>query len=224
MRLFYVNEVYEVELNKEWILMIPEFAILISRDRGSPGDYRGDKKKKAKRELAFIYYCLDFTSPLREWDEFERRQEALRYTSLTEADIDAEVMVAYDYYEQLLLQSSRSLKTLRSLRLGLDTLDTKFQTIDFAKTDKFGRPIYTTEDFMKNVMALPKLRAAVLDIERAVEEELKADTGIRGKATLGLKEGKKKPDWTEGGPPADDDESRQRVPHAIATHPEEQNV
>lgn len=206
MRLFYINEQYEVELNKEWILLVPEFGELVRRDKGSKGDYRGDKKLKAKRELAFLYFMLDFTSPIREWDLFDRRKEAIAYTGLTEDEVDDPVLTAAGTkYQQLLEQSSRSIKTLNALRRGMDTLDKYFQEVDFQKVDKQGKAFYSPESYIANITKLPKMRAAIKEYEAAVEEELKADTGIRGKATLGGKEGKKaKEVWAEGRAPAGD--------------------
>lgn len=211
MRLFTVNELHEVELNKPWIALIPEFQAIIKRDKGSPGDYRGDKKLKAKRELAYIYFCLDFTSPLREWDEEARKLEALTYTDLKKEDVDgdAELQAAYDKYEELLLLSSRSLKTLKALQKGMDTLDKYFENVNFDAVDKLGKIKYTPDAYIANVTKLPKMRAAVSEYEKQVEEELRADSGIRGKATLGGKEGKKRDKlWEEKGAPPDDPDSQ----------------
>lgn len=212
MRLFFINEQYEVELNKEWILLIPEFSALLKRDKGSKGDYRGDLKLKARKELAYLYFCLDFTSPLRYWSEEDKKAEALRYTGLAEEDIDDKVMEAWAVYEKLLEQSARSLKTLKALNKGLDALDSYFQNVNFTEKDKLGKAYYTPEDYIGNITKLPKMRNALKEYEDAVEQELKADTGIRGKATLGGKEGKRKEKvWSEGGPPAEDLEAADNI-------------
>lgn len=212
MRLFTINELYEVELNKEWVMMIPEFAVLIRRDKGSAGDYRGEKKLKAKRELAYIYFCLDFTSPLREWEDDERKAEALRYAGLSADDIDDKVLEAWTTYEVLLHQSSRSLKTLNALKKGMDQLDNYFQNVNFETRDKQGKAYYTPEAYIGNISKLPKMNEAVKQYEKMVEEELKADGGIRGKRELGGKEGTRRTDkvWQEGGPPSSDPDSADR--------------
>lgn len=209
MRLFYISDLYEVELNREWIMMVPEFMALIKRDRGSEGDYRGEKKLKAKKQLAYIYFCLDFTSPLREWDDIPRRQEALRYTGLVPEDIDDKVDDAWAVYEQLLLLAAPSLKTLNAIRKGRANLNKYFEEVDFEKKDKLGKSYYTPKDYMENIARLSTMDRAIKDYEKQVEAELKADTGIRGKGTLGGKEGKRRAEkvWHEGGPPDDDPDS-----------------
>lgn len=213
MRLFTINEQYEVELNKPWIMLIPEFRALWLRDKGKAGtgDYDGRRKFKTKRELAYIYFCLDFTSPLREWPEEERKPEALKYTDLDAEEVkkDEVLQAAYDKYHELLKLSSRSLKSLRSIEKGLDQLDKYFENIDFNETDKQGKVKNPPDLFIANITKMKTMRLAVKDLEKAVEEELKADTGIRGKATLGDNEGKKKEKWKETGPPKDDIDSKE---------------
>src|SRR5882757_1802162 len=132
MRLFKITDTYELEL-EPWVLLVPEFNALLKRDKGSEGDYRGDKKKMAKKQLAYIYFCLDFTSPIRELYEGERGVEALRYTGLTEEDIDDKVMEAYKEYEKMLYNSAPSLKTLQSIKKGLIKLNEYFEGVDFDK-------------------------------------------------------------------------------------------
>lgn len=212
MRLFIINELYEVELNKEWVMMIPEFAVLIRRDKGSAGDYRGEKKLKAKRELAYIYFCLDFTSPLREWEDEERKAEALRYAGLSADDIDDKVLEAWTTYEALLLQSAPSLRTLQSIKKGRAKLDEYFEGVDFDKRDKLGKAYYTPKDYMDNITKLATMDRAIREYEKIVEAELKDEGGIRGKRELGGKEGTRRTDkvWQEGGPPSSDPDSADR--------------
>ena len=199
MKLFNIGPDYQVELNKEWILMIPEFATLLKRDKGSEGDYRGDKKLKARRELTFIYFDLDFASPLREWEAFDRRQEALRYAGLKESDVDGLLMEAHAVYKTLLDSASRSLRTYNAVVKSLDKLDEYFENIDFTSTDKKGELLHDTKAYLANLKTLKSAYDSVDDFRRRVEEELNDNGGIRGKASLGGKEGKReKSAWQEG--------------------------
>jgi hypothetical protein len=196
MRLFEIDENLQVELNKVWISLIPEFNYLLKRDKGSEGDYRGEKKLKARRELTFIYFDLDFTSPIREWDEFERREEAMKYAGLTEADLDDKVMAAHETYNKLLLNSSRSLKTLRAVEKSLDQLDSYFESIDFNAVDKKGELLHSANQYLTNLEKLGKSYAAVEAFKKRVGEELKGEGSIRGANILGRKEGTKR-EWKE---------------------------
>jgi len=197
MRLFTINENFQVELNKPWIMLVPEFANLLRRDKGSEGDYRGDKKLKATKEFTFIYFDLDFTSPIREWEDFERREESMRYAGLTEADLDDKVMEAHAHYDTMLLGSSRSLKTLKAVETSLDQLDSYFENIDFSLTDKKGELLHSASQYLTNLEKLGKAYSAVEAFKKRVAEELKGDASIRGQNTLGRKESVKREPWAE---------------------------
>jgi hypothetical protein len=189
MRLFEIDESDSmVALNKPWIMLIPEFAELLRRDKGSPGDTQARKKLRATREFTFIYFFKDFTSIIRALDEVERKKEALAYAGLKPEDIDDKVLAALHKYEQLMLSASRSLRTLRSIQKGMDALDKHFETVDFSKTNDDGDLVHSPDKFVKQVTDMNKMYDAYNSFETRVENELKNDTGIRGKGELGDQE------------------------------------
>jgi len=198
MRFFEVDDEKQVSLNKAWIHMIPEFKALLTRDKGSKGDYRGDKKLKATAEFTYIYFFTDFSSPIRDWEDAERRKEALYYAGLTEDQIDNEVLVANEKYFQLQLAASRPLRTLKALYKGMDAMDTYFEAIDFSKVDKQGKMLNSPTDFVNNAAKLNKMYDEVRNFEKRVEEDMReASGGIRGPhSTLGDNEGSKQA-WSE---------------------------
>lgn len=213
--LFTINpDTQEVDLNKEWIHLVPEFSLLLRRDKGSQGDYRGDKKLKARREITYIYFMESFTSPLFEWDEDKKQAEALRCASLTLPDLDKDILAAQNFYHDFIRKCSRSLRTLDALNKGREALDKWFEEIDFDKVDSLKRAKYTAKEYIENVKSLPKMNQAIKEYERQVDEELKENAGIRGTKTLGLTEGQRKQGWVESGPPEDD-------PHSMARQTEE---
>lgn len=206
MKLFVITETFDVDLNKEWLYLIPEFAYLLKRDKGgTKGDYRGEKKLKARKEFKFIYFDLDFSSPIRDYPEFERREEALKYAELQEKDLDAAVMAAHACYNNLLLNATRSLKTLRAVKKSLDALDNYFEELDFTKTDKKGELLHNPNSYLLNLERLDKAYSSVEKFEKRVIDELKNTGSIRGTATLGEMEGKRK-DWSERTPAAKESE------------------
>lgn len=198
MRLFEIDEDRQVSLNRIWIGLIPEFNTLLKRDKGSEGDYRGSKKLKATREFTFIYFFTDFSSPIRDWEDDERKKEALYYSSLTEKDLDEAVWTAQAKYFQLQLEASRPLRTLKALYKGLHAMDTYFESIDFSKTDKQGKLLNSPTDFVNNAGKLNKMYDEIRNFEKRVEDDMKqAVSGIRGpNSTLGDQEGQKK-SWSE---------------------------
>lgn len=204
--LFKLDDDYTVII-EPWVVLIPEFNAIIKADRGSPSDYRGDKKLKAKRQLAFIYFMVDFRSKILDWDYDERKLEAFRYTSLTDKELTEEVWGAFNYYAEMQHRMSRSLKTLEIVKKSLDKLDDYFKNIDFSKVDKQGKLLNSTKEYMANITSLDEAYTSVDNFEKRVYEELKkdADAGIRGRnSRIGGKEGTRG-DWNEGGKPKKSD-------------------
>jgi hypothetical protein len=201
MKLFEIDENYQVRINKEWILLIPELAELFRRDKGTvrkdPDGKSIRVKQQVHRELAFIYFYVSFASPLRDWPDHERLLESLKYANLTEKDIDKDVQAACEMYRKLQLSTARSLRTLNSIWKGLDALDTHFESINFTKTNKLGNLVNSPTDFTASIVKLEMMYDALNKFEKRVEEELKnPDTGIRGTAVKGENEDKKRK-WSE---------------------------
>lgn len=185
MRLFEINrDDGTVDLNKAWIMLVPEFAALFKRDKGSEGDYRGDKKLQTRKEITFIYFYTDFTSPITDWEEEERYKEALRYSNLE--TVDDKVMTANDTYAKLQVKAARSLKSYRVMLKSLDAMDSYLENLDMTKTDKMGKLLNDPGTVAKAVRDMAAMHTAVADFRKRTEEELKdASTGIRGMAELG---------------------------------------
>ena len=203
MKLLTINpDSQEIELNKEWIFLVPPFATLLKRDKGSESDYRGDKKLRARKDITFIYFMEDFASPLRDWDPALKRAEALKYASRTEDEIDEPIKAAQVWYNNFLRECAPSLRTLDALYAGREELNRYFREVNFKEVDKLGKSKYTAKEYIGNIKDLPAMNRAIKEYERQVDEELRENTGIRGKNTLGTMEGQRKGGWDEGGPPS----------------------
>lgn len=188
MNLFTVGTDFKVLLNKDWLLLIPEFKRLIARDKGSPGDADGRKKFRSIKELTYIYHISDPRSPLESFQPYEREQKALQYAELAEQDIDEVVLDALSEYEVLLADASPSLALLRSAKSANSKLIEHFDTIDFDATDKQGKLLHSATSHIKNITMLKPLHESIVAFERIVFDELKEQQGTRGKTELGDRE------------------------------------
>lgn len=188
MNLFEVGPDFKVLLNKEWILLVPPFKKLVSRDRGSDGDSDGRKKFKAIKEFTYIYHLVDPRSPIESLQPYEREQKALQYAELTEKNIDAAVLEALSEYEVLLEDVSPSIALLRAAKDANSKLIEHFNTIDFNQTDKQGKLLHSATSHIKNVTMLKQLHTAIAEFEKIVHDELKDQKGVRCKTELGDRE------------------------------------
>jgi hypothetical protein len=191
-------ETYEVKINKPWVMLIPELAALIRRDKGSPGDHDGRKKLKARKELSFIYLTQDFSSPISSREESEKRQLAMDYTGLTERDMDEVLLKANQTYKELLYKASPALETLASMRASLHKFNEYYRNLDFTTRDKQGKLLYTPNEFLKSTKDVGPAFDTLDLMEKKVIEQLKNDSGIRGSADKGDNEGKDRGEWKEG--------------------------
>lgn len=222
MRLFEIDETHNVRPNKEWIALIPEFANLLKRDKGSPGDGEGRKKLKARKELSYIFFFCDFASPIRDWLPEEKEQEALYYAGLTTEDLKDEGMkAAIAKYEELQVKAARSLRTYKSIKKGLDSLDHYMEHVNFTDVDKKGELLHDPDKYAKLIERMTKVYQQLREFEKFVEDDLKqgADS-IQGNRTLGDQEVKRNPAvkaWSE-------EDIRRGSAHAAGVDPEAEQV
>lgn len=200
--LFTVTESFEVELNKEWIMMVPAFNAILKADKGSPGDSEGRKKLKARKQLGYIYFMEDFKSPIYGYEDSERHAEALRYVGLDAAETELDlVREALREYSKMQMGQARSLRTLKAAKKGLDALDNYLENVDFDARDKQGKLVNSPKEYVNNLQNLNKAYDELTKFEKRVYEELKDSSAIRGRATMGDREmqrDEKVLTWEEG--------------------------
>lgn len=196
----------EIDLNKEWLHLIPEFNMILHRVWKCEGDADGRKKVMQHRVFGYIYLTIDFASPYFTWTKEARETEAMKAMQLKEGDIqDPKVQAAIRRYDEMQQESVPALKALRGLYSALDKMNTFLEDIDFTQEDKQGKPKYTPNSITMYAKNINAAYDAITQMERRVMESLMAEGGntIRGTATLGGKEGKRKKEWAEGSGPTE---------------------
>jgi hypothetical protein len=191
----------EIDLNKEWLHLIPEFSLLLHRVWKCEGDSDGRKKLMQHRIFGYIYLTTDFASPHFTWTKEARHIEAIKAMQLKEGDIqEQKVQDAIKKYEEMQHESVPALKALRGLYSAMDKMNEFLETVDFSEVDKQGKPKYTPNSITMYAKNINAAYDAINTMERRVMESLKQEGGntIRGTATLGGKEGKRKKEWAEG--------------------------
>lgn len=192
MQLFEVDENDQVKLNKAWIHLVPELAVILSRDKGSPGDRRGERKIQARKEFTLIYFFCDFHSPIRDWDEEHRWAEALKYAELESANVkkDTVLKAAIDAYTRLIIEGARAFRSYRSIYKAISAMDTYFETLDFKELDKKGEMKNSPQVVAASIVKMGALYDEADSFARRIEKQLSENETIRGKSELGDNEGK----------------------------------
>ena len=85
MKLFEIDENNEVKINYPWIKLIPEFkALFDGRLRTKEGSMRDSIGVK---RITYIYFMMDFTSPIADWEISKKKEESMKYSGLSNLPI-----------------------------------------------------------------------------------------------------------------------------------------
>ena len=177
-----------VEINEPDVLLIREFAALWEKSRNKcKEDPTGSLRKRAFRELAYIYLMLSWKSPYSDYTQAERHEECLKDAGITEAEwADPTFRAACRKYKEL-QDSSRSLKLIKSAQSIVDKITDYFDTIDLTERDEItGKPIYKTGDVMKEMQNVSKIVEELKTLEYMYKKEQEAESDVRGGAEIGF--------------------------------------
>lgn len=179
MKLF-ILENYEAKINKDEVLLVPEFAALfeLKYNKGK-GDSDGRLRKRAHAELTYMYFMHSFTSELKEYSEEERHIESLHAAGLPDNyTLSDELKAACEKYVKL--QETRSLKLLNSANIAIDRMRTYFETIDYTKTTANGSLVNDPNRVATTIGNLHKAIEAMDKLEKKVRLDLGEEAKNRG--------------------------------------------
>ena len=160
------------------ILWIPEFKVLWDRDKTK-------HKGTAVKEISYIVFLYSFKSPYLAYSERDRKVKILKdYFDGQEWEPDEAVKLAIKRYNDL--QETATTRLLNaSLRL-CDKVTEFFDSIDFSKTDKMGKPIYTLNEVVKNMKDVGPVVKSLESLKDQVLKEQMDKSIIRGGTDIGL--------------------------------------
>lgn len=172
----YDNVNNRLEINEGEILLVREFKTLFDRDKSKTKD-------QVFKELTYIYLAIDWKSPYSQYTEFERHEEALRDSGITEEEFNnPEFREACRKYRAL-QDSNKSIKMLNAAKSAVDRFIDYFEVIvDLNERDQNGKPIFSAEKVMKEVSSLNKVHQELIDLENAVKKELTEQSTLRAGA------------------------------------------
>lgn len=184
----YDNVNGNVQLNSEGLLVISEFANLLSNDRNkTKEDKLGKKKERAFREFTYIYLFIDWESPYFNFSEEERHKASLDNSKLSEVEFNDELFrAACKKYEEI-QNENINLRMLKGCMMSVEKLIFYFENVDINERDPItGKPIYSSKDLISNIKNAKDLVISLQDLEKQVKKELEQDTGLRGGMEAGF--------------------------------------
>lgn len=176
------------EVNEPDVLLIKEFAALWDIERNKcKEDPTGKLRLRAYRELSYIHLMLSWKSPYSDYAEQERHQESLKDAGITEEEwADPTFRAACRKYKEI-INSSRSLKLIKSAQGMVDRIIDYFDTLDLTERDELtGKPIWKTKDVMQEMQSVSKVVEELKTLEYMYKKEQEAESDVRGGAEIGF--------------------------------------
>ena len=178
MKLFKLNAEYDVEPEKDTIMLIPEFAELWKlKYNRSERDHDGRKRYRGLSEIVFLYFFCDYRSEFSELTVSERKEAALNGAGLDSSyKISGTLKGAQQKY--LEMQETRELKLLKSAYGTIAKLQSYFDEIII--DDK------NAKNTLDNLAKLGNVLTGLKKLEEQVRKQEQKDGGTRGSAEKGF--------------------------------------
>ena len=169
----------QLEINEPEIFLVREFKTLLERD-----------KERAFKELTYIFLALDYKSIYSQYTEYERHEEALSDSGITEEMFNDPLFREACRKYRSLQDSNKSIKLLNAARNAADQFVDYFETIiDLNERDQNGKPVFSAEKVMKEMAQLSKVHEQLVALEAQVKQELEVQAGTRANVDEGFDPG-----------------------------------
>lgn len=169
----------QLEINEPEIFLVREFKALVDRD-----------KERAFKELTYIFLALDYKSIYSQYTEYERHEEALSDSGITEEMFNDPLFREACRKYRSLQDSNKSIKLLNAARNAADQFVDYFETIiDLNERDQNGKPVFSAEKVMKEMAQLSKVHEQLIALEAQVKQELEVQAGTRANVDEGFDPG-----------------------------------
>ncbi len=177
----------KVIINEPEVLLIKEFAALWTNERNkTKEDPKGIYKSRAYRELTYIWLMIYWASPYSDYAEQDRHQACLQDANLSEDEWADPVFRAACRKYRDMQNESRALKLIKAAQGVVDKITDYFDTIDLSERDPItGRPIWKTNDVMKEMQSVSKVVDELKSLEYMYKKEQEEETGVRGEGDIG---------------------------------------
>ena len=169
----------QLEINEPEIFLVREFKALLERN-----------KERAFKELTYIFLALDYKSIYSQYTEYERHEEALSDSGITEEMFNDPLFREACRKYRSLQDSNKSIKLLNAARNAADQFVDYFETIiDLNERDQNGKLVFSAEKVMKEMAQLSKVHEQLVALEAQVKQELEVQSGTRANVDEGFDPG-----------------------------------
>ena len=157
-------------------LYIPPFKELWDRDTS-------EDKSRATKEIAYVAFLCNYSSrnPYMAYSDSIREMYVNRDT--IQGDPDDLVKSAIEKYREF--QDTTYTRLLNSSKNAAEKLAHYFDTMDFSKTDAYGKPLYTGRDLTSNLKEVGNIIKSLTSLEKQVQKDMLETSIVRGGSDVG---------------------------------------
>lgn len=144
---------------------IHEFKRIIDRDN-TPD------KTRASKELAYIYFMVDWESPYASMDSESRSEQIINslFEKKDKWHPDDKVKAALNKYEEL--YANDYTKMLESARIGARKLRKYFEDVSLDERDANGKLVHRVSDLSRNLKEVGSIIEGIMNLEELVKKNL----------------------------------------------------
>lgn len=177
----------KLQLNKEEILLVKEFAALWEAARNrTEKDKGGYNRTRALSEFTYIYLMFDWESTYKNLSEQERHLSALEDSGLTDKQFnDDKFQLACKKYQEM--QETPQVKLLKGAYKACNELTLFYLNADLQERDEMGKHILDHKKLMDSVAKLGDMVAGLEKLEEVVRKQKEANAPkLRGDIEPGM--------------------------------------
>lgn len=174
--LFNISSNGKIELKPETIA-IPPFNEIWERDQSKTKD-------QATREIKYIFYLCDYTSPYRRSYSIFDLEKVIKADFIKDPKWVPDELVQRGIKKYEDLQNTISTRILASAKIGAEKLAKYFEDVDFTDLDDNGRPKFTAKELASNLAAVGNIVKSLLSLENQVRSEQMEQSNVRGKSEI----------------------------------------
>lgn len=131
------------------------------------------------KELAYVFFMCDHTSPFAVFDVEQRHDEVkLSVYGKSKWTASSKVKGACDKYRKL--KETSAVKLLKAARNSIVKLERYFDTVDLTLLDDNGKPIYHAKDLVANLSKMGDVVDGLIKLEDQVKKQEQVNTNARG--------------------------------------------
>lgn len=157
-------------------LYIPPFKELWDRDKT-------EDKERAISEIAYVSFLCNMSSR----NPYTAYAEEIREIHVNKDTIKGEpdelVKQAIEKYKEF--QDTTYTRLLTSSKNAAEKLAHYFDTMDFSKTDAYGKPLYSGRDLTSNLKEVGNIIKSLTSLEKQVQKDMLETSSVRGGSDVG---------------------------------------